>query len=240
MSAPHSTHRAAVVTGAARGIGREIAIELAAAGHLPVLVDVSEQVALTAQELGGVAVRADLTTAEGRAAVRTAVDGLDVPLTLLVNNAGITRDRLIGKMTEEDFRAVLRVNLGATYELTAALADRIADGGAVVNLSSRAQLGNVGQFNYAVSKGGVIGCTRALALAHAPRLRVNAVAPGFIASEMTAAMPDEVRERVVASVPLGRAGQPADIAQTVRWLGSSEAGYVTGQVIYVCGGRSFG
>jgi 3-oxoacyl-[acyl-carrier protein] reductase len=120
------------------------------------------------------------------------------------------------------------------------LADRIADGGAVVNMSSRAQLGNVGQFNYAVSKGGVIGCTRALALAYAPRIRVNAVAPGFIESEMTAAMPGHVRERVIASVPLARAGQPSDIARTVRWLGSQDAGYVTGQVIYVCGGRSFG
>jgi 3-oxoacyl-[acyl-carrier protein] reductase len=229
-----------VVTGGARGIGREIARDLQGAGHSVVIVDISEQVNETADELGAVAVRADLTDPDGVARVAWTIDEIGEPLSLLVNNAGITRDALIGKMTEAEFQTVLNVNLGATYALTTALADRIADGGAVVNMSSRAQLGNVGQFNYAVSKGGVIGCTRALALAYAPRIRVNAVAPGFIESEMTAAMPGHVRERVIASVPLARAGQPSDIARTVRWLGSQDAGYVTGQVIYVCGGRSFG
>ncbi|GAB7004717.1 3-oxoacyl-[acyl-carrier-protein] reductase [Nocardioides sp. AN3] len=229
-----------VVTGAARGIGRQIAADLIEGGHQVVLVDMSEAVVETANELGAIAVRADITDAGGRDEVRAAVDRVAEPLTLLVNNAGITRDALIGNMSPEDFRAVLRVNLGATYELTTALASLIVDGGSVVNMSSRAQLGNVGQFNYAISKGGVIGCTRALALAYAPRIRVNAVAPGFIESEMTAAMPEQARDRVLAAVPMRRAGRAADIAEAVRWLASPSAAYVTGQVIYVCGGRSVG
>ncbi|MFA3878005.1 SDR family oxidoreductase [Streptomyces sp. MMCC 100] len=229
----------AVVTGAARGIGRAVAERLATR-HSLLLVDMSPAVHETAARLGAAAVRADVTEPEGIAAIVAAVDGASEAPALLVNNAGITRDALIHKMEEADFRAVVRVNLGGTYALTEALASRIVDGGSVVNLSSRAQLGNVGQFNYAVSKTGVVGCTRAFALAHAPRLRVNAVAPGFVESEMTGAMPAHVRERVVNGVPLSRAGQPQDIAEAVAWLGSKEAGYVTGQVLYVCGGRSFG
>ncbi|MFT4085413.1 MAG: SDR family oxidoreductase [Nocardioides sp.] len=230
----------AVVTGGARGIGRRIAAELIAEGTQVVLVDLADEVEETAAELGALAVRADITQTEGRARVGEAVDTAGLPLRLVVNNAGITRDALIAKMTAADFRAVLRVNLGGSYQLTTDLADRVAEGGSVVNMSSRAQLGNVGQFNYSVSKGGIIGLTRALALRLAPRVRVNAIAPGFIDTDMTAAMPEPVRERVLASVPLARAGQPTDIAQTVRWLASPAAGYVTGQVIYVCGGRSVG
>lgn len=230
----------AVVTGAARGIGRAIAERLVSAGHSPLLVDLSPGVHDAAAELGGVGVEADVASPEGIAAIVAAVDRASYPLAVLVNNAGITRDAMVHKMTEADFRSVVRVNLGGTYALTEALANRIADGGSVVNLSSRAQLGNVGQFNYAVSKTGVIGLTRAFALTHAPRLRVNAVAPGFVESEMTQSMPVEVRDRIVNSVPLARPGQPRDIAEAVAWLGSPEAGYVTGQVLYVCGGRSFG
>ncbi|GHB73756.1 beta-ketoacyl-ACP reductase [Streptomyces viridiviolaceus] len=229
----------AVVTGAARGIGRAVAERLVTR-HSLLLVDMSQAVHETAAQLGAVAVQADITQPEGIAAIVAAVDGASEPPAMLVNNAGITRDALIHKMEEAVFRAVVRVNLGGTYALTEALAGRIVDGGSVVNLSSRAQLGNVGQFNYAVSKTGVIGCTRALALALAPRLRVNAVAPGFVESDMTRAMPARVRERVVSAVPLARAGQPEDIADAVAWLGSEAAGYLTGQVLYVCGGRSFG
>ncbi|MBS1886551.1 MAG: SDR family oxidoreductase [Actinobacteria bacterium] len=227
----------AVVTGAARGIGRAIAERLAADGYTPLLVDLADSVRDAVPE-GGAAVVADVSTEEGWGAIRAAAESLG-PVGVLVNNAGITRDARLGKMTEEDFRAVLRVNLGSAHGLTAALADLIEDGGAVVNISSRAQLGNFGQFNYAVSKAGVIGLTRSLALLHAPRLRVNAVAPGFVASEMTDAMPAHVRERVIAAIPLARAGLPADIAAAVAWLASPDAGYVTGQVLYSCGGRSF-
>ncbi len=229
----------AIVTGAARGIGRAIATRLAEDGHTPVLVDLSEEVAETAQQIGGIGVRADITDIDGIEKLLNVIDGSGQAPGVLVNNAGITRDSLLRKMPEADFRAVVRVNLGGTYALTEALAPRIADGGAIVNISSRAQLGNVGQFNYGVSKGGVIGLTRAHALVYAPRLRVNAVAPGYVESEMTLAMPEAVRRRVVEAIPLAQAGQPRDIAEAVAWLASDAAGYVTGQVLYSCGGRSF-
>ncbi|MDT0203051.1 SDR family oxidoreductase [Nocardioides sp. AE5] len=229
----------AVVTGAGRGIGRAIAERLATDGHQLLLVDVSEAVEETARELEGTAVRADITAADGMAAIVSAVRESGHGPAVLVNNAGITRDAILRRMTEADFRAVLRVNLGGPLALTRELAPLLQDGGAVVNISSRAQLGNVGQFNYGVSKGGVIGVTRAMALALAPRLRVNAVAPGFVETEMTRAMPSEVAQRVVRQIPLAEPGQPMDIANAVAWLASHEARYVTGQVLYSCGGRSF-
>ncbi|MCB1273871.1 MAG: SDR family oxidoreductase [Leucobacter sp.] len=229
----------AVITGGARGIGRAIAERLRAAGHELAIVDLSPDLEEVAAELGALAIRADVSSEAGVATVREALERSGRPVGVLVNNAGITRDAIVHKMTEEEFAAVIRVNLGSTYRMTEGLADLLVDGGTIVNLSSRAQLGNVGQFNYAMSKTGIIGLTRAHALALAPRLRVNAVAPGFIASAMTDKMPAEIRERVIASVPLARPGQPEDIANTVAWLASDESGYVTGQVLYVCGGRSF-
>jgi 3-oxoacyl-[acyl-carrier protein] reductase len=229
----------AVVTGAARGIGRSIAEVLDADGYRLLLVDVSEAVEQTASELGGIAVRADISSPEGVEAIVSAAASSDAELALLVNNAGITRDALLRKMDEAALRAVVRINLGAAIALTEALAPHMCEGSAVVNLSSRAQLGNVGQFNYGISKAGLIGATRALALSLAPRTRVNAVAPGFTESEMTLAMPEQVRERIVASIPVGRAGKPVDIANAVAWLGSEQAGYINGQVLYACGGRTF-
>lgn len=229
----------AVVTGAARGIGADIAKRLTADGRRVVLVDLNPAVTQVAQELGGIGVVADVTDPAGRATVAEAIEQSGEAFDLLVNNAGITRDAMVHKMTREQFDLVIKVNLGAVHQLIQALAPKLADGGSIVNLSSRAQLGNVGQFNYSVSKTGVIGLTRAYALALAPRLRVNAVAPGFIASDMTMAMPQEVRERVIASIPLQKSGQPADIAAAVAHLAGPDAGYVTGQVVYVDGGRSF-
>lgn len=229
----------AVVTGAARGIGLDIAKRLTADGRRVVLIDLNPAVTQVAQELGGIGVVADVTDPAGRAIVAEAIEQTGEAFDLLVNNAGITRDAMVHKMTREQFDLVIKVNLGAVHQLIEALAPKLADGGSIVNLSSRAQLGNVGQFNYSVSKTGVIGLTRAYALALAPRLRVNAVAPGFIASDMTMAMPQDVRERVIASIPLQKSGQPADIAAAVAHLAGPDAGYVTGQVVYVDGGRSF-
>jgi NAD(P)-dependent dehydrogenase (short-subunit alcohol dehydrogenase family) len=202
-----------------------------------ILVDVRNEVKTVASGLNGQAVIADLATPDGRAAVVAAVG--HQPLAVLVNNAGITRDARIALMDEEGFRAVVRVNLCAPALLTEALSHRMTSGGAIVNLSSRAHLGNFGQFNYAVSKGGIIGLTRALARSLAPRVRVNAVAPGFVATEMTDAVPAPVRERIIASIPLGRPADPAEVARTVAWLASGESSYMTGQVLYVCGGRSY-
>ena len=223
----------AVVTGAARGIGRAIAERLLA-DHRVLLVDLDPGVEALAAQLGADAVTTDLTDPAGRQRIVDAVDRVGV----LVNNAGITRDARIVKMTDEDFLAVIRVNLGAAYELTSALRDRFADGAAVVSLASRAYLGNFGQFNYSASKGGLVGLTRALALELAPRVRVNAVAPSLTASEMTMAMPEKVREKMIASIPMGRMGEPHEIADTVAALASPAMAYVTGQVVVACGGRS--
>ncbi|MCI0425405.1 MAG: SDR family oxidoreductase, partial [Actinobacteria bacterium] len=154
------------------------------------------------------------------------------------NNAGITRDSRLVNMTETDFRAVLDVNLGVTFRLSAALAPLLADGGAIVNIASRAYLGNFGQYNYSMSKGGVVGLTRAMALDLAPVVRVNAVAPGLIGTEMAMAIPSDVLERMVAAIPLGRMGAPSEVARVVKFLLTPDSSYITGEVIVVGGGRS--
>ncbi|HEY6890367.1 MAG TPA: SDR family oxidoreductase [Solirubrobacter sp.] len=223
-----------IVTGAARGIGRAVAERMVAEGPV-VLADLDPAVHDVARELGGIGVVADVTSAEGRAAILDAVEG---DVTLLVNNAGITKDARIVKMTEEQFLAVIRVNLGAAYELTTAAIGRFADGASVVSLASRAYLGNFGQFNYSASKGGLVGMTRALALQLAPRVRVNAIAPSLTASEMTSAMPEKVLDKMIASIPLGRMAEPREIAETIATLASPAMAYVTGQVVVACGGRS--
>jgi 3-oxoacyl-[acyl-carrier protein] reductase len=227
-----------IVTGAARGIGRQIAVKLASDGHELLLVDRDPSVRTVAENLGGTCAQVDLTNSEGIDEIAHVVEAGGGGVRALVNNAGITRDGLIGTMTEEDFRLVLRVNLGAAHVLIERLRDQFVDGASIVSLSSRAYLGNIGQFNYAMSKGGVVGLTRALALALAPRVRVNAVAPGFIDSDMTRAVPPRVWDKVVAAIPMGRAGEQGEVADLVSYLSSSAASYITGQVLFVCGGRS--
>lgn len=228
-----------VVTGSAAGIGRAIAARLAPTYGV-VVADRSAATAGAAAAVGGgaIPVEADLTTEEGVAAVAVAVRSAGEPLVGLVNNAGITRDARIGKMTTEDFAAVLSVNLGAAYRLTSALVPLMADGGAIVSISSRAYLGNFGQYNYSTSKGGLVGLTRALALRLAPRIRVNAVAPGLIETAMTAAMPPEVLAGLVQRIPVGRPGRPEEVADLVAFLLSGEAAYITGEVYIIGGGRS--
>jgi NAD(P)-dependent dehydrogenase (short-subunit alcohol dehydrogenase family) len=224
----------AIVTGAARGIGRAVAERLSADRPV-VLADLDPSGVAVAAELGGVGVVADVTSADGRAAILDAVDG---EIAVLVNNAGITKDARIVKMTEEQFLAVIRVNLGAAYELTTAAIPRFAEGASVVSLASRAYLGNFGQFNYSASKGGLVGMTRALALQLAPKVRVNAIAPSLTASEMTSAMPEKVLDKMIASIPLGRMAETEEIAETIAALASPAMAYVTGQVVVACGGRS--
>jgi 3-oxoacyl-[acyl-carrier protein] reductase len=233
---------AAVVTGAAGGLGRAISRRLGADGHRVVAVDLSPNLAgavVELQECGveAVPVEVDLTTAEGRAAVAEAVAEAG-PLGVLVNNAGITRDARIVNLADEAFAAVLSVNLGSAYLLTRELLPLMGRGGAVVNIASRAYLGNFGQYNYSMSKGALVGLTRALALELAPAVRVNAVAPGLIATEMSMAIPQEVRERMTAAIPLGRMGEPEEVAELVAFLASGRSSYLTGQVVVIGGGRS--
>jgi NAD(P)-dependent dehydrogenase (short-subunit alcohol dehydrogenase family) len=228
---------AIVVTGAARGIGRSIAERLASSGpYRIVAVDLSADLASIGDD--AIPVQVDLTTEDGVEAVRRAVVESGAELLGLVNNAGITRDSRLVNMADDDFRTVLEVNLGAAYRLSSTLAPLITDGGAIVNIASRAYLGNFGQFNYSMSKGGLVGMTRALALSLAPHLRVNAVAPGLIGTEMAMAIPDEVREKMVAAIPLDRMGRPEEVADVVWFLLTPLSSYITGEVIVVGGGRS--
>ena len=226
-----------VVTGAARGIGRAIAERLAANPSFTVIgVDLSPELGMGNGEL--IPVQVDLTSDEGVEMVSRTVEDARVPLLGLVNNAGITRDSRLVNMSDEDFTAVLDVNLGAAYRLTTALADSISDGGSIVNIASRAYLGNFGQFNYSMSKGGVVGLTRAMALQLAPHVRVNAVAPGLIGTEMAMAIPEDVLDRMVSAIPMGRMGTPDEIANVVWFLLTPLSSYITGHVVVVGGGRS--
>jgi 3-oxoacyl-[acyl-carrier protein] reductase len=225
-----------VVTGAARGIGRAISSRLAANPSFTVIgVDLSPGLA----EVDDIVpVQVDLTKDEGVGTVRRAVAGTGAPLLGLVNNAGITRDSRLVNMTDDDFDAVLDINLGAAYHLSTGLADLIAEGGAIVNIASRAYLGNFGQFNYSMSKGGIVGLTRSLSLSLAPNVRVNAVAPGLIGTEMAMAIPEDVLEKMVAAIPLDRMGTPDEIANVVWFLLTPLSSYITGHVVVVGGGRS--
>jgi 3-oxoacyl-[acyl-carrier protein] reductase len=227
---------AIVVTGAARGIGRAIAENLATVGPLTIVgVDLSPELGLSESI---VAVQVDLTADDGPATVRRIVEELGLPLLGLVNNAGITRDSRLVNMADADFDAVLEVNLGASFRLTEELAPLMGDGAAIVNIASRAYLGNFGQFNYSMSKGGLVGMTRALAISLAPAVRVNAIAPGLIATEMSMAIPEDIREKMVNAIPLARMGDPEEIANTVWFLLSPQSSYITGEVLVVGGGRS--
>jgi NAD(P)-dependent dehydrogenase (short-subunit alcohol dehydrogenase family) len=228
-----------VVTGSARGIGLQIARRLTEDHSRIVLVDVSDRLAEAVSELERpgldvVPVQADLTDPAGVAAVAAAAGPVDA----LVNNAGITRDARLVNMTEDDFLAVLDVNLGAPFALIEALTDSFTDGSAVVNISSRAYLGNFGQYNYAMSKGGIVGLTRAMAIRLAPRTRVNAVAPGLTNTDMVTTIPDDVITRMIEAIPLGRMGEPSEIADLVAYLCSARSSYITGQVVVIGGGRS--
>jgi NAD(P)-dependent dehydrogenase (short-subunit alcohol dehydrogenase family) len=233
---------AAIVTGAAGAIGRAIAEELSAEDGGVVLVDRSDAVDALRDELRSRGARAescvvDLTDPDAPATILAAADRLGGP-SVLVNNAGITRDARAEAMDIDDFRLVVRVNLVAPLRLAEAVAEHLPVGGAIVNVSSRAALGNFGQANYVAAKSALIGATRALALRLAPRVRVNAVAPGLVDTPMTKAMPPHVLDRLVDRVPAGRAAEPREIAGVVGFLCAPASTYVTGQVLLACGGRS--
>lgn len=226
-----------VVTGAARGIGRAISERLAANPSFTVIgVDLAPELGLATADIRPVQV--DLTTASGVEMVQNEVLGAKVPLLGLVNNAGITRDARLVNMSDADLTAVLDVNLGAAHRLSSALSDLMTEGGSIVNIASRAYLGNFGQFNYSMSKGGIVGLTRAMALSLAPHVRVNAIAPGLIGTEMAKAIPDDVLDKMIRAIPMERMGTPEEIANVVWFLLTPLSSYITGHVVVVGGGRS--
>jgi 3-oxoacyl-[acyl-carrier protein] reductase len=240
------TDRVSLVTGASRGIGRAIARALAARGATVLLgARDQERLAATVSEIvaeGGKALALPLDVAD-RASVEAAFAAIAKAhgrLDHLVNNAGITRDNLVLRMKPEEWQQVLDTNLTGVFVCTqAALRPMLKQrSGRIVNVTSVVGLtGNPGQANYAASKAGVVGFTKAVAREVASRsITVNAVAPGFVETDMTAAMTDEAREAVTSAIPLGRVGQPEDVAEAVAFLVSDRAAYITGQVLSVDGG----
>ena len=239
----------AVVTGGSRGIGRAVCLELARQGAAVVFSYAGNtaaaretEAACAAQGRPARGVRADVTDA---AAVKALLDGVVKEfgrIDILVNNAGITRDGLLMMMKESDFDDVISANLRGTFLCMKAVSRTMMKQryGRIVNLSSVVGLhGNAGQVNYAASKAGVIGMTKSLAKELASRgVTVNAVAPGFIATDMTAAMTDAAKEATLAAIPMSRLGAPEDVARAVAFLASDEAAYITGQVLAVDGGMS--
>ena len=230
--------KTALVTGASRGIGRAIAVELAQAGASVVLAYRSgqEEAEAAATEIGGRAVQADVSDPESAKALVEAAGDLDV----LVNNAGLTRDGLIARMPDEDWRDVLETNLsGAFYTCRAAARGMMRRrAGAIVNVSSIVGVhGNPGQTNYAASKAGLIGFTKSLARELGSRgVRANVLAPGYVTTRLTDVLPDEAKDAMLANTPLGRLGSPEDVAGAVRFLVSDEASFITGEVLLVDGG----
>ena len=241
--------KTAVVTGGSRGLGRAICLELARGGANVVLCYAGNEAAAgetvaACEALGAkaLAVRCDVAQADEVKALMDAAVQAFGRIDILVNNAGITRDGLLMMMKEEDFDAVINANLKGAFLCMKAVSRLMMKQrwGRIVNLSSVVGLrGNAGQVNYAASKAGVIGMTKSLAKELATRgVTVNAVAPGFIDTDMTAAMPQAAREATLASIPMGRMGAPEDVAKAVAFLASNEAAYVTGQVLAVDGGMA--
>ncbi len=230
----------ALITGAARGIGRAIAAQLKGAGAEVLCCDLpgtseNEEVA---HEVGGRALYADVTKADDVEKLIAEAGDIDI----LINNAGITRDGLLARMSEEDWRAVIDVNLTSVYLMCHAAIRGMMKrrSGAIINLSSVVGLhGNFGQTNYAASKAGILGFTKSLAREAGTRgVRVNAVAPGYIETRLTDVLPDEVKTKMLEATSLGRFGQPEDIARAVHFLCSDEAAFITGEVLVVDGGMA--
>jgi 3-oxoacyl-[acyl-carrier protein] reductase len=234
----------AVVTGGARGIGFAVAEALAQAGAKVALVDINgadtRDAAGSLPGDGHVGFGGDVTDADGTAAVLKEIEGELGPVDVLVNNAGITRDNLILRMSEEEWDQVLNVNLKGAFNATKAVARGMMKrrSGTIINIASVIGLmGNAGQANYAASKAGLIGFTKSIAREFAPRgVRCNAIAPGFIKTAMTDQLSEEIVDGLKSQIPMGTLGEPEDVARVVRFLAGPGAAYITGQVIAVDGG----
>jgi 3-oxoacyl-[acyl-carrier protein] reductase len=230
--------KTALVTGGSRGIGAAIVRELAGAGAAVVIgyrSGAEEAIAL-ASEIGARAVQADVSAPEEAARLVEEAGDVDI----LVNNAGVTRDGLLARMADEDWRAVIETNLSSVFYTCRAVTRPMMKkrAGTIVNVSSIVGLhGNWGQTNYAASKAGIIGFTKSLARELGSRgVRANVVAPGYIETRLTEVIPDEAKELMLRNTPLGRFGEPLDVARAVRFLCSDEASFITGEVLLVDGG----
>lgn len=244
-------NKVALVTGAGRGIGRAIAIALAKEGA-EVIVNYNgseeraKEVKQTIEENGGKASVYKCNVSDFEACETMIKDVVKEygHLDILVNNAGITRDNLIMKMPEEDFDAVINANLKGCFNTIKAVSRQMLRqrSGRIINITSVSGiLGNAGQANYSASKAGIIGLTRTMARELASRgITVNGIAPGFVDTDMTKVLPEQVREAATAQIPLGRFGQPEDIANMAVYLASEKASYITGQIISVDGGMAIG
>ncbi|HSD97369.1 MAG TPA: 3-oxoacyl-ACP reductase FabG [Sulfuricaulis sp.] len=236
----------ALVTGASRGIGQAIALELGRQGAQVIGTatsnDGAEKItqALKQNNVAGRGIVLDVNSADSIAAALSELEKSSATPTILVNNAGITRDNLLLRMTEEEWDAILDTNLKSVYRMTKACLRAMtkARWGRIISISSVVgAMGNAGQVNYAAAKAGLIGFTKALAREVGSRnITVNAVAPGFIDTDMTRALPEAQREALLKQIPLGRLGRAEEIAQAVAFLASPQAGYITGTTLHVNGG----
>ena len=240
-------NKIALVTGASRGIGKAVAKELAAKGAFVIVnyngsKEAAEQVVSEIKASGKDAVSYQCDVSQYADCERMVTDLIKAyqKIDILVNNAGITRDNLLMKMTEEDFDVVIDTNLKGTFHTMRFVSRAMLKqrSGRIINLSSVVGVtGNAGQTNYAASKAGVIGMTKTVARELASRgVTVNAIAPGFIETDMTGELSDRVKEQAILQIPLGKMGKPEDVAKLAGFLASDDAGYITGQVIHVDGG----
>lgn len=241
--------KTALITGASRGIGKAIALEFAERGANVAFTDLKYDEAAESleKELEGKGVQAkgfasDASSAEDTDRVVKEILGAFDRVDILVNNAGITKDNLLMRMSEGDWDAVMNVNLKSVFNLTKAIQRHMLKNrqGSIINMSSVVGVnGNAGQSNYSASKAGIIGFTKSVAQELGSRnIRCNAIAPGFIETEMTEKLSEEVRKEWAQQIPLRRGGKPEDVARTAVFLASDLSSYVTGQVIHVCGGMS--